>query len=125
MQPVLLLVSDLFFGVKLADGSRQLGYPVREVATADALLAAAAQGASAIIIDTQVRQDWQRAVQTLKANPQTAAIRVLAFAPHIDVEATRAAVAVGCDRIVTRGKLAAELPDLLRALVAAPERSDS
>jgi CheY-like chemotaxis protein len=124
MQPVLLLVSDLFFGVKIADGLRQLGYPIREVATADALLVAAAEGVSGIIIDTQVRQDWQRAVQTLKAEPQTAATRVLAFAPHIDIEATRAAVAAGCDRIVTRGKLAAELPDLLRALVAAPDRAD-
>lgn len=124
MQPVLLMVADLFFGVKISDGLRQLGYPVREVASADALLAAAAEGVSGIIIDTQVRQDWQRAVQTLKADPQTAATRVLAFAPHVDVEATRAAVAVGCDRIVTRGKLAAELPDLLRSLVAPSERVD-
>lgn len=120
MQPLLLLIPDLMFSVKVADAARALGYPTREVAHADALVAAVAEGASAVVLDTQERSDWQSAVRALKAEPATAGVRVLAFGSHVDVAASRAAVAAGCDRLVTRGKLSRELPDLLRALVDPP-----
>ena len=125
MRPLLLLIPDLFFSVKVADVARALGYPTREVAHAEALPAAAQDGAAGVIIDTQVRSDWQAAVRALKSDPATAYIPVLAFAPHVDVEATRAAVAVGCDRIVTRGKLAGELPMLLRELLGLSSNADA
>lgn len=117
MRPIVLLIPDLFFSVKVADAARALGYPTREVANAAALLAVAKSGASAIVLDTQERSDWQSAMRVLKADPVTAALPVLAFGSHVDVDASRAAVAVGCDRLVTRGKLSRELPDLLRSLV--------
>lgn len=118
MQPLLLLIPDLFFSVKVADAARALGFNPHEVAHAAALVAAAQAGASAIVLDTQERSDWQGAVQALKADPGTAHIPILAFGSHVNVDASRAAVASGVDRLVTRGKLARELPDLLRALVA-------
>lgn len=117
MRPIVLLIPDLFFSVKVADAARALGYPTREVANAAALLAVAKSGATAIVLDTQERSDWQSAMRVLKADPVTAALPVLAFGSHVDVDAARAAVAVGCDRLVTRGKLSRELPDLLRSLV--------
>ena len=118
--PLLLLISDLFFGVKVADAARALGLTPREVADASALLAAASEGAAAIIIDAQERSDWQSVVRALKAEPATAAIPILAFGPHVDVDVSKAAVAAGVDRLVTRGKLARELPELLRLLVPTP-----
>ena len=117
MRPLLLLMPDLFFSVKVADAARALGYPTREVANAAALMAVALAGAAAIVLDTQERSDWQSAIRALKADPATATIPVLAFGSHVDVAASRAAVAVGCDRLVTRGKLSRQLPDLLRELV--------
>lgn len=117
MRPLLLLIPDLFFSVKVADAAHALGYPTREVASAAALLAVASLGASGIVLDTQERSDWQSAIRTLKADPNLASVPVLAFGSHVDVDASRAAVAVGCDRLVTRGKLSRELPELLRALV--------
>jgi len=117
MQPLILLIPDLFFSVKVADTARALGYNTREVADASALVAAAGEGATAIVIDTQERSDWQAAVRTLKANAGTAAIPVLAFGSHVDVASAKAAVAVGCDRLVTRGKLSRELPELLSQLI--------
>lgn len=125
MRPLLLLIPDLFFSVKVADVAHALGYPTRDVASAEALPAAAREGVVGIIVDTQVRSDWQAAVRTLKSGSATAHIPVLAFAPHVDVEATRAAVAVGCDRIVTRGKLASELPMLLRELLEPSSNADA
>lgn len=117
MQPLVLLIPDLFFSVKVADAARALGFPVREVARADLLPAAVREGAAAIVLDTQERSDWQRAVRALKADPATQSVPILAFGSHVNVELSRAAVAAGCDRLVTRGKLARELPDLLRALI--------
>jgi CheY-like chemotaxis protein len=112
-----MLIPDLFFSVRVADAVRALGHTPREVSDAAALLSAAREGVAAIVIDTQTRSDWQAAVQTLKADPTTATIPILAFGPHVDVAASRAAVGAGCDRIVTRGKFSSELPQLLQALL--------
>ncbi|HEX6288881.1 MAG TPA: hypothetical protein VFZ66_06800 [Herpetosiphonaceae bacterium] len=119
MQPLLLLIPDLFFSVKVADTARALGYQTRDVANADALVAAAREGTAGVVLDTQERSDWQSAVRVLKSDPATAQVPVLAFGSHVDVAASRAAVAAGCDRLVTRGKLSRELPDLLQSLIGA------
>lgn len=123
MQTLVLLIPDLFFSVKVADTARALGYAVREVANAEALAEAARDGAAAIVIDTQERSDWQNAVRAIKAEPATARVPIIAYGSHVDVETMRSAVAVGCDRIVTRGKFARELPDLLRELAQPPTPS--
>lgn len=117
MLPIVLLIPDLFFSVKVADTARALGYNVREAATAERLAAAVRDGATAVVLDTQTRGDWQAAVRELKADPQTQHVPILAFGSHVNVAAAREAVAAGCDRLVTRGKLAAELPTLLHALL--------
>ena len=122
VQPLILLIPDLFFSVKVADAARALGYQTREVANADALVAVAREGALGVVLDTQERSDWQSAVRALKSDPATARLPILAFGSHVDVTATRAAVAAGCDRLVTRGKLSQELPQLLQSLFV-PERS--
>jgi CheY-like chemotaxis protein len=117
MQPIILLIPDLFFSVKVADTARAIGYQTREVAHAEALIAAVREGAAGVVLDTQERSGWQAAVQALKADPATAQVPILAFGSHVDVAASRAAVAAGCDRLVTRGKLARELPELLHSLI--------
>ena len=111
---VLLAVPDLMFGTRITDTVRALGWTPLEVAAAH-LSAAAAADVVLIVVDTGQRDDWEGAVRALKADPTTAAVPILAYAAHVDVTATRAAVAAGCDRLVTRGKLMAELPDLLRS----------
>jgi CheY-like chemotaxis protein len=123
MASIILLIPDLFFSVRVADTARMLGYDPREVGDAAALLAVARQGATGIILDTQERSDWQAAVRQLKADPQTAAIPILAFGSHVDVALQRAAVEAGCDRLVTRGKLMQELPDLLQQLFTPSDRA--
>lgn len=125
MQPIVLLIPDLFFSVKVADAARMLGYPTREVANAESLTAAVREGAAGVVLDTHERSGWQDAVQTLKADPATAQVPILAFGSHVDVAASRAAVAAGCDRLVTRGKLARELPELLQSLIPLPARDQT
>ena len=125
MHPIVLLIPDLFFSVKVADAARALGYQTREVANAEALLTAVREGAAGVVLDTQERSGWQDTVQTLKADPATAQVPILAFGSHVDVGASRAAVAAGCDRLVTRGKLSRELPELLQSLMPLPARDQT
>ena len=118
MATFLLLIPDLMFNVRVTDTLRALGHTPHDVADADALLAVAHNGATAVVIDSQARTPWQDVVHTLKSDPTTANIKILAFGPHVDVAAQRGAVGAGCDRVVTRGKFASEMPQLLQALVA-------
>ncbi|HZG65817.1 MAG TPA: hypothetical protein VEZ12_03685 [Herpetosiphonaceae bacterium] len=109
---ILLAIPDLIFGVRIADAARALGYmPVD--ATAARIKDAITPDVVLIVLDTGQRDDWTATVQALKADPATAKIPVLAYGSHVDVTASRAAVAAGVDRLVTRGKLMAELPQLI------------
>ncbi len=109
---ILLAIPDLFFGVRVAEAAHALGFVTEDVGLA--ALPERAEGAALVVLDLGQPGDWQAAIKALKADPSTASIPVLAFGSHVDVAASRAAVAAGCDRLVTRGKLVAELPELLR-----------
>ena len=111
---ILLVIPDLIFGVRVADTARALGFTPVETSLAQ-LPRAASGDVALVVIDMSQQDDWQAAIRALKADPATAHIPVLAYGPHVDVAASRAALAAGCDRLVTRGKLMAELPQLLQA----------
>lgn len=111
---VLLVVQDLIFGVRIGEAARAMGFVAIDVALA-ALPTAVDDKVALVVVDMGQKGDWQTAVRGLKADPQTAAVPILAYGSHVDVTASRAAVAAGVDRLVTRGKLTAELPQLLRA----------
>lgn len=109
---ILLAIPDLIFSIRIADAARALGFMpsdgtlahVKDAITGDVVL---------IVIDAGQPGDWASTIRALKADPATARVPVLAFGSHVDVTASRAAVAAGVDRLVTRGKLMAELPQLL------------
>jgi hypothetical protein len=54
--------------------------------------------------------EWKKAVESAKSS----GARVLAFGSHHDVEALQAARAAGCDEVVARSIMAANLPLLLK-----------
>lgn len=113
-QKVLLAIPDLFFGVRVADVARALGFTPVEISLA-ALPAAVDEEVALIVIETGQQGDWEGTIRAVKGEPRTASIPVLAYGSHVNVAASRAAVAAGADRLVTRGKLMAELPQLLAA----------
>lgn len=111
---VLLIVQDLIFGVRIADAARALGFVPQDV-DLDKARGALGDDVALLVLDTGYHGDWKALIRALKDDPRTASIPVLAYGSHVDVTASRAAVAAGCDRLVTRGKLMAELPRLLQA----------
>ena len=111
---IVLVIPDLLFGVRVADAARALGFTPVEAQVA-ALPAAVGDDVALVVVDTGQRADWAAAIRSLKASPASATIPILAYGSHVDVNTMKAAVAAGCDRLVTRGKLMAELPQLLQA----------
>jgi hypothetical protein len=60
-----------------------------------------------------VALDAPRSMETIEAGKRAGA-HVLAFGSHKNVELMRAAKAAGCDQVVPRSQMAADLPNLLK-----------
>lgn len=113
---IVVLNRDLFFGVKIGNVLRGLGYRVTFVPSTEPFVARLqASGAEAVlgIIDMGVGVEWS-AIATLTGDdgPGTP---ILAFGSHLDVEGRRAAKAAGVTRILSNG-------DFHRDMVALVER---
>jgi two-component system cell cycle response regulator DivK len=61
-------------------------------------------------------------VRALKAEPDLAAIPVLGFCGHRETRRREAALAAGCDRVVSNSSVSAGLPALITTLVAGSAR---
>lgn len=112
---VVALVHDLFFAVRIRDTLRPFGYRV-EVANSEEKLAGALRGEppALLIVDlTFAAIDPPRRIAALKADEATRAIPILAFGPHLDHAARKAAQDAGADRVVANSKLAEDLPELV------------
>ena len=117
---IVAAVRDLFFAVRIKDTLAAHGYDVAVARSAEALAAALAERASAlVIVDLNFRAiDPPATIARLKGAPATRAIPVLAFGSHLDHASRDAAKAAGADRVVPNSKLAEDLPDLVRRYAA-------
>jgi DNA-binding NarL/FixJ family response regulator len=106
---IVIAVPDLMISTRIADVAQALDFTPVDATVAT--LATAGADAALVVVDIGQAGEWEAAVRALKAAYPN--VPVLAFGPHVNVEASRAAVAVGSDRFVTRGKFMAELPQLL------------
>jgi hypothetical protein len=101
------------FGVRIANQLRSLGYAVAVVPTtsafADRLRSAPAPVLG--IVDMSAGPDWAT-VAALTADPTSAPI--LAFGPHTDVAARRAAKTAGVSRLISNGDFHRDMVALVR-----------
>ncbi len=98
------------FSTRIEDAAKYLGYQVHSLHAGDDFDAAVARERPALVIVSLDTAEWERAVTAAKRG----GARVLAFGSHKDVSVMRAAQAAGCDQVVARSRLAAELPNLLK-----------
>jgi DNA-binding NtrC family response regulator len=114
---VLLLERDLFFSVKIRDTLRHLNYETVAARNEDDFtrkLAASAPKLAIINIAT-AGVAWEQVIaQTRAAN-----VPVLAFGPHVDLEAQQQARKAGANRVVSNSKLAKDLPAIVGRMLAA------
>jgi hypothetical protein len=116
-----VLNRDLFFGVRIAGTLRSLGFAVAIVPTTDAFhdrLRTAEPPPVLGIVDLGAGPDWQL-LRPLLADPAFPT-PVLAFGPHKDVAAMRAAKAAGVTRLVSNGEFHRDLVGLIERYARPP-----
>lgn len=106
----LLLSKDLFFGSKITGTAAALGGAVDMAASQAGAIDKLGQTPYGVVI-----VDLQASDLNLPELCQVAGeIPVVAFGPHVAVEAFAAAEAAGCREVLPRSRLTAQLPQLLQ-----------
>lgn len=113
-QPAILsLVNDLFFSVRIETTLGAAGY--RVVAAPEGQVAEAVTREQPVLVIVDIGGfglDWEAAIRAVKSID--AALPVLAFGSHTDLDARQRALAAGADRVVARSQFVESLTDLVR-----------
>ncbi|ARU59787.1 hypothetical protein CBW65_01015 [Tumebacillus avium] len=110
VKTVLAWVNNLMFSVRIGEVASQLGGHVILVSSNEEIIEKLEIHPSLVILDlTAVSGGWQETV----AKAKETGVPVLAYGPHVNVDARRAAEEAGCDEVVANSKLTLELPNLL------------
>ena len=113
----LLLSQDLFFGSRITGTAEQLGLRVDTAANvAQALEKARQEPYRAVFVDLSL--PGLSVAELMGGLPEAARPRVLAFGSHVHTSLLEQARAAGCDEVLTRGQLSANLAEILRANLA-------
>ncbi len=118
--PVLALVSDLFFGSRIAAAARAAGVAVRTVRTLAELERVLGEGAPRLVLVDLEAPGADPLEAIARCRRLASPPRVVAFGPHVQEELLDAARARGADEALPRGALTASLPRLLRGARPGP-----
>ncbi len=114
-QRALLLETDLFFAVKVADALKHVGYTTRTVRRFDAFASALEADPPNVVLVSSATPtaDWLAAIRAAR----TAGIATVAYGSHVDVGAQQQAREAGASAVIANSKLAQDLPGVVaRAL---------
>lgn len=116
---ILYFASDLIWATRIKSTADDLGVPCRPVRNPDMLAQRLADSAPvALILDLETEEAGLELLGTLRADPRGAAMRVLAFAPHVKKELMQQAREAGADEVLTRGAFDHDLAKILVRLSA-------
>ena len=104
------VVTDLFFQARISSAARSAGRNVRFITSAPAL--EQAQGCALALVDLDADLNILRAISKLR---DVGAGQIVAFGPHVDTEARKAAKRAGAHRVLAKSKFVIELPRLAQA----------
>ena len=110
---VVAVVADLFFMVKIMDAAKRAGVAIEFVKSEADALERARLGAGMVLVDLNCAGiDPLRLVKSLK---EDAAIRVIGYVSHVNIELRRHALEAGYDLVVAKSALSKDLQKLLAA----------
>jgi hypothetical protein len=118
---IFVLNRDLFFGVRIGNLLKSAGYDpsfAKTTAELENLIRTAISPPVLIIVDIGAGPDWDQ-ISSL-TTVDTARIPILAFGPHKDVDALRAAKAAGVARVVANSEFHRNALALIQRYAAAP-----
>lgn len=124
---VLGVLSDLFFGVKIADAATRAGGRMLFVKSEEQFMSMAAKAPALVVFDLHERSlDAMDLLRKLKADAALAEIPTLAFFSHVQEELRREALALGCDAVLPRSVFTERAEELVggavRRALASPPR---
>ncbi|MEZ5352247.1 MAG: response regulator [Bryobacteraceae bacterium] len=118
--PVVAIILDLFFAVKVQAAAKQSGLVLKMAGTADAAAKLLGEGASLLVVDLNCREvDTVALIRGVKGDPELRRIPVLGFVSHVQVDRKAAAEQAGCDRVVARSVFSDRTAGLLGEMAAA------
>lgn len=111
---VVAWAADLIFGARIRAAAEAVATPLRLVRSMDELLSAVrAERPRLVVVDLEARGDPVAAIAALKADPQLAAVPVLAYASHVKEDSLAGARGAGAERVLARGAFARDLGGIL------------
>ena len=113
---IIAAVDDLLFSSKIRTVAKQVGADLTFARTPDEILSKVrAERPSLLLVDlNSAKADPIATIGAIKADQELAAVRILGFASHVDVDVIRAARDAGADEVLPRSAFAAKLPEILR-----------
>jgi hypothetical protein len=123
---ILYAAADLLWATRIKRTADALGLaarPARDIRTLDERLGDSV--VSALIVDLDAEDSAMELIGHLRrpdAPESAAAVRVVAFGPHVRTDLFDQARAAGADDVVTRGQLDRQMPEILRELAGGKDR---
>jgi hypothetical protein len=119
MANVVYLVQDMLFSSKIRETAKLLGLTVQGLRDPAALVAAAAAGATLVIVDLRLPAALD-ALGLLAADPVASAVPSVGFIDHERTDVMDQARSRGCGQVMAKGQFATGLAKLLTPLVPPP-----
>ena len=114
---VLLISTDLFFGMRIKNSAQQLGvHPIwieNIEAWSENRHRLEASEHSIVFLDLASNLNWQHLLSQAKNDERTKHVRWIAFGSHIDTKILKEAKHLGADQVMARSKFTQSLPALL------------
>jgi CheY-like chemotaxis protein len=117
-QPVLALVDDLFFTLKIGDTAKHLGLPIRFAASAPEFFGRLTSTRPALVIVdlTLTGMDMAGFFTRLTGDLAQASVPILGYTTHADWKRT-APLHDRCTKVVTKDTLSRSLAELIQQLI--------
>ena len=110
-QPTIAVLSrDIFFGMRIREALKQLGYAMALVKTESDLASQMDASPALALVDFNTPIDWDAVASAIEDHP---AVPVVAFGAHTDAEGFQRAKAAGVARAISNGAFTQQLPDLI------------
>ena len=119
---VLVVLANMFFAGKLKAEAVAAGYAYKGALGADGVLQAArVHHPAAVLLDLSKEDiDFAALVESLRADPGTKAIPVVAFCGHVDTDMLGQAHAWGCEVVTTNGEISRNFRGVLAKALEGP-----
>jgi len=117
---VLLISTDLFFGMRIKNTAKQLGvHPIwieNIEAWSENKHQLEASDYSIVFLDLASKLNWQQLLSQAKNDERIKHVRWVAFGSHVDSKILKEAKQLGVDQVMARSKFTQSLPELLSSI---------